>query len=323
MNFSIFVEPLLPHDISFSDVSQIQPYFPIYSLFDKNCVLEQTEHVGWNHSHQIVSLSKIQNRKTGEQIETPVFIKYSPLIDPLRYLIGKYDNFGDKIRELPTPKENTQTMMKLKQHNNVSYVDCFFAYLSNLLYNEHQFIHGIQYYGSFLGIKERFRMNVSDDIDFLQESAVFLERLNKTYSMETPFSSVLPLNRNSRPNKDRLKITTSVSNLDVDVVEVCGYEDVPDGLEDVVIEKIYERENHSTRSSLNSSNDSLVSFTTEGNNQSQTDDDNDENDNDENDNDENDNDENDNDENDNDENDNNNNNDDDFDDEMRPIQDSL
>ena len=36
-------------------------------------------------------------------IETSeVFIKYSPLLDPIRYMIGKYGELQCKIKDLPT-----------------------------------------------------------------------------------------------------------------------------------------------------------------------------------------------------------------------------
>ena len=41
--------------------------------------------------------------------------------------------------------------------DNSSYVDGFFSYLSSKLLNEYGFVHGIDFYGSFLGIKKNIK----------------------------------------------------------------------------------------------------------------------------------------------------------------------
>ena len=48
----------------------------------------------------------------------------------------------------------------------------FIFLLDNLLEN-HNFIHGLKYYGSFLGIKNNYTINAFDDIDYLNNSEFF------------------------------------------------------------------------------------------------------------------------------------------------------
>ena len=51
--------------------------------------------------------------------------------------------------------------------NNSAYVDSFFSYLTSQIYHEHDFIHGLDFYGSFLGLQNKFVVNISDDLDYL------------------------------------------------------------------------------------------------------------------------------------------------------------
>jgi hypothetical protein len=44
--------------------------------------------------------------------------------------------------------------------------------------NNHNICHGIDYYGSFLGIQKRFKMNVEDDLEYLTGSNFFLDNID-------------------------------------------------------------------------------------------------------------------------------------------------
>ena len=57
--------------------------------------------------------------------------------------------------------------------NNCAYVDGLFVYLSSNLINTHNFYHGVDYYGSFLSIKNNFTINAFDDIEYLNNSEFF------------------------------------------------------------------------------------------------------------------------------------------------------
>ena len=62
-----------------------------------------------------------------------MFIKYSPLLDPIRYMIGNYDELQCKIQSTIEICDE-----KLLNHNNASYVDNFFNNLSSILLNFHE-----------------------------------------------------------------------------------------------------------------------------------------------------------------------------------------
>ena len=105
----------------------------------------------------MVDLKTIFDTQTGKQMEKPIFIKYSPLLDPIRYMIGRYDSESDDIRTLPSM--DGCKFEKLNSTNNASYSDGFFCLLSSKLLELHDFKHSIDYYGSFSAVQKKFKMN--------------------------------------------------------------------------------------------------------------------------------------------------------------------
>jgi hypothetical protein len=121
-----------------------------------------------------------------------VFVKYSPLLDPIRFLSGKYSSIEmSTLMELPTyadpeaitSKRNHATA-KIMDVNNSAYVDGFFTYLSSKVMHAHKFVHGLDYYGSFVGHKRRFEVDITDDTDFFSNCSFFNSNLGKLFHMD-------------------------------------------------------------------------------------------------------------------------------------------
>jgi hypothetical protein len=110
------------------NIEKLQTYNPIYAEF-----FEMNENnyskISMNHKHVIVNLNTIQNVSTNEKIKKDIFIKFSPLLDPLRYMIGKYEIENCKTRTLPSIFSSEAICLpKLLSYNNASYTDCFFFF---------------------------------------------------------------------------------------------------------------------------------------------------------------------------------------------------
>jgi hypothetical protein len=124
-------------------------------------------------------------------VHKPIFIKFSPLIDPVKYMSGKYenintkDNGSDGILNIPTlSKLEKNGHSKANDKNNAAYVDGFFSYLSSQVLNCHDFIHGLNFYGSFNAIKEDFYYNAIDDIEYLDKNPFFNKNKDNLFSIE-------------------------------------------------------------------------------------------------------------------------------------------
>ena len=130
-------------------------------------------------------------------IDVPVFFKFSPLLDPIKYLAGSYDTQNEALLHLPELhslpinnsssdkgsdkgsdkcKENHYCHSKVLDPNNSAYVDGFFSYLSSQLLHSHDFIHGIDFYGSYLAIQKDFIVNIFDDQEYLMKNEFFKDK---------------------------------------------------------------------------------------------------------------------------------------------------
>jgi len=128
----------------------------------------------------------IKNIENDESKNKNTFIKLAPLLDPYKYLVGKYSDINDNILyNLPNLERNDIVCHnKLLDVNNSAYVDGFFVYLTSVLKNNYKFNHGLEYYGSFLSIKNNFVFNVFDDLEYLTNSEFFNKNKNILFKID-------------------------------------------------------------------------------------------------------------------------------------------
>lgn len=168
------------------DLSNIQMYNPLYSRIYPSTLITPDNYnsITWPNHLQICGENAVYNHTTGAYYQVPTFIKFSPLLDPVRYLVGKYDLSDPILRILPNLDNHEHIHPKISHHNNVSYIDNFMCYLSSQLAGKYGFCHGLDYYGSYLAIQKSFKYNATDDIDYLSESPYFIEHLGHDFCMD-------------------------------------------------------------------------------------------------------------------------------------------
>ena len=149
--------------------SNVQSYIPIYSKFFK---LNDSNwnSINLNHKNHIIDVIYYENDnnytiKLENNQKTKSFFKLSPLIDPIKYMVGKYKKHSPDMlyslpsfptNDIPTNDIPTKSLSKMYDVNNSAYIDSFFSFLSSTLLHQHNFIHGIDFYGSFLSPKDNF-----------------------------------------------------------------------------------------------------------------------------------------------------------------------
>jgi hypothetical protein len=201
-------------------IESMQSYNPIYNNWFS---LDNTNfnRIALNHNFHMIDMNTVINYNDNKIINKPIFIKYSPLLDPVRYMVGKYESHKDILNILPS-LENDLTYSKIKDHNNMAYVDCFFSYLSNQLLTTHSFLNGIEFYGSFVGIQKKHKMDITDDYEYLQSSPFFIANNKKLFNISN-ITNDLYYNYGSHGNKPKLTVLNtpkhniSAVNLDSNV----------------------------------------------------------------------------------------------------------
>ena len=232
-------------------LDKIQTYNPSYNLFFKLSE-DNYNNICLNHKYNILDLLNVIDQETREPLEKNIHIKYSPLLDPLKYMIGKYKNY-DNIYILPSI-HNKSSHPKLLDTNNASYVDNFFSFLSSKLLHSHKFLHGVDYYGSFLGIQNKFKINVIDDLEYLSNSDYFKDNINKLFTI-TDVEIDEFSNFGSRNNKQKLVIEDKVDITDFETLDVISNNDQSCDIVNVIVYEKPIRNNSSSTSSSSSSSD--------------------------------------------------------------------
>lgn len=160
------------------------------------------------------------------------FIKFSPLLDPIRYLAGKYDLSNTQLKELPVFGGTLASMQKVLDPDNASYVDSFFSYLSSKLLHEHNFINSLDCYGSVLGHKKNFVMDVVDDMDYLMNSDFFIQNNKILYEMQNDFHDQI-LNHDSRSRKRPLRFDDDDDQITLDVDDMGCFQELDSAFEPI------------------------------------------------------------------------------------------
>lgn len=202
-------------------VTKLQNFIPIYRKF---FFLNETNYnkINLDHKYNLYSIlekktenkyiAKIEN-KNGK-MKKDIFFKFSPLLDPIKYMIGKYD-ISKNLFNLPNFKKSCHE--KIEKNNNSAYVDGFFSYLSSKLLHEKRFYHGIDFYGFFLGIKKKFHYNIFDDYDYLNDSPFFHKHKDNLFKIENDKGNLFF--GNSKNCKKKLKIKDKKINIETEKIK--------------------------------------------------------------------------------------------------------
>jgi hypothetical protein len=247
-------------------ISMLQNYNPIYKIFfemnDSNY-----NHISLNNRYHFVNMKTVESLEEKDRHKQDVFIKFSPLVDPVRYMIGKYKNSAEKLLVLPNLTNKSDCLENVVDPNNAAYTDCFFSYLSSQLLHHHGFVHGIDFYGSFLGIQKKFKANVTDDLEYLHNSTYFKDNIGILFSIsETQKNDILQYG--SRGNKKKLVISTLSNDHNISAISVLDIDssDNNNNSENVDdSELVYNKSIHSSSSSSSScdSDKSDLNYTSE------------------------------------------------------------
>lgn len=266
-------------------LTQLQNYVPIYKRFFN---LNETNYnsINFNHSWFLFSVGKkidptlnlyeckLRNSETKKVRDAIVFFKLAPLLDPVKLIIGKYDINNPKLFELPSLQNKEDCMERFIDPNNAAYVDSLFLYLSSQLLAPHHFIHKVDYYGSFLGIKNNFKFNIFDDLEYLINSDFFMKNKNVLFQVDN-FDHIISFGEPKE--KKPLQIGSAKSHISIDSFHDEIFDDVftlsleetkhnseENELEDMMnyeFELTKSKSNSSTSFSSNSSCSSRTSYT--------------------------------------------------------------
>ena len=204
------------------NIEKTQNYIPLYKNFFE---LNENNYNSINLNNYY-SLKNISNKITDNiydgiitndnsvEYKKKIFFKFSPIIDPIKFITNNYDLSHTELLNLPQYNTNTNTCESMYNFNNSAYIDSFFYYLSSQLFHNYNFMNGIDFYGSFLGIKNNFYFNIADDIENLHESELFHKNNNVIFEITNEYYTNLS-NYDTRNYKKPLTIANVINDKNI------------------------------------------------------------------------------------------------------------
>jgi hypothetical protein len=241
----------------------VQNYLPIYSNFFS---LNQGNFNGINLNHtwsvadikdlkekekdkcdsfdkEHIYMCKLKNLSGDDEfsVNQKIFIKMAPLLDPFKYIVGKYNHEDPDLFNLPTIDKTAKVHSKLNDPNNSSYVDGFFSYLTSQVLHKYNFVNALDFYGSFVAVKDNYRINVIDDLDYLIQSDFFNKQKNVLFKIDDYNHLLLDDEINGTLVKPILNINSSLSlksNISAKSFDDNMFEDIFDTTSHVTLDDV-------------------------------------------------------------------------------------
>jgi len=202
-----------------------QNYFPLMSNFfqldtanfnkinlNQHYSIKMIQETKNNNKFTISCQDEKNNEKTVES-----FFKFSPLIDPVKFMVGKYEKIDKTIIETLPKLNNNSCLDKVLDKNNSAYVDSFFSYLTSQLLHKSAFNHGIDFYGTFTTIQDKHVCNIFEDIEYLHDAKYF--HRNKDILFEVDYIDIDRfLESDTRKYKEKIEINSDKVNLKTDTI---------------------------------------------------------------------------------------------------------
>ena len=153
-----------------NEITNYNPLHKELGITIQSKVKSYESRVSYN-KYEIVDVS-------GNRVEC--FKKYITLVDYVKFLIGKYKN--DDIYVLPSEIKEKESLFEeyINSYHNYAYVDGFFYYLTSTLLSK-GFIHGLEFYDSYVCVSNDCEIDIVDDFEYLCDSNFFTEKINHLF----------------------------------------------------------------------------------------------------------------------------------------------
>jgi hypothetical protein len=196
------------------DLVKQQTYIPIYNQYTK--VADQI----LDYPIKIKEAEKYAEAYNGfiglteDMQKVPIFVKYCPLSDPIKIMVGK-----SKYSDFSLPEYGNDDHI-FADKNNSAYVDSFFSYITSKLLHEHKFLHGLDCYGSCLALKKNFRVDIVDDLEYLFESDHFMAHKEEFKISDNLYEQFQPSQSCKYKKKLNIELENDVFDLEIDELDV-------------------------------------------------------------------------------------------------------
>ena len=140
-------------------------------------------------------------------------------------MVGKYEKINKSIIEtLPKLKDNG-CLDKVMDKNNSAYVDGFFSYLTSQLLHHHSFSNGLDFYGTFTAVQNKYVCDIFEDLEYLHDAKFFHRNKDILFEVDHIDTERL-LESDTRKYRKKIQIDKSKVDLQTDTLNNDMFEGV-------------------------------------------------------------------------------------------------
>ena len=185
----------------FMNINQVQGYYPICSLYFnyynndysnkqftmkskyslKN-IINKIDHENKDSYIKFMFNSDIVNNYTKKVENKNIFIKLSPILDVIPYLMNQYNA---QHNQYLSNIFQYLTNNKINSYNNSAYIDSFASFCLSNLTESGKCPTFPLFYGTYSGIAENFEFDISDEYEDIKSKKWFQKNLKTKFKVKT------------------------------------------------------------------------------------------------------------------------------------------
>jgi hypothetical protein len=187
-------------------INNLQTYMPIMALyFYFHNTPNSHKIIDFNrryYIHQITNINKYTEHYNSNQIldgiiydkinktcsSMKVFMKISPILDPITYIMNNYNSRPSRNQFLPS-NYTYNTTSKINSMENGSYIDGFMSYIGDNISSNKLLPCFAKYYGSLNGIIDNFSYDITDEFHSFKNENWFINNIGKIFHIDVYESS--------------------------------------------------------------------------------------------------------------------------------------
>lgn len=130
----------------------------------------------------VAKVCHLKDDKYCDEDEMRLYIKKSPLLEPIKVLMNMYNTDIDLDRLAPD-ETNIDTINKINSYHNCSHVESGFLFLGSKLVEDKKCPTFPFFYGCVNGYDDDFHFDISDEYDELKSKSWFLHKVQNNYEL--------------------------------------------------------------------------------------------------------------------------------------------
>jgi hypothetical protein len=166
-------------------------------------------------------VDELNSNNSCNRTKHEIHFKINPLLEPIGVMMNEYQLESNGL--MPSVFDYL-TNKKINSPHNFSYVETLFAYLASSLVEKGKCPSFPYFYGSYLGVMDKFKTNISEEYHSLKKSSWFNENNNTLFSInkvsvEEELNNIHcePIDLEEQKNKDD---TIGVESIDFDLIDM-------------------------------------------------------------------------------------------------------